>query len=57
MPTSIYDIQVDGGWAYIATRAITRLPEKPGVTVYDIHDPYNPTLLGILPQPGAPHPD
>ena len=47
MPTSIYDIQVDGDWAYIATSDY-ELPEN-GVTVYDIHDPYNPTLLGTYP--------
>jgi hypothetical protein len=47
MPTSIYYIQVDGDWAYIATSDY-ELPEN-GVTVYDIHDPYNPTLLGTYP--------
>ena len=46
MPTSVYDIQVDGDWAYIAL-AISAAGS--GVIVYDIHDPYNPTLLGTYP--------
>jgi hypothetical protein len=46
-PMTVYDIQVDGGWAYIATQGY-RMPDN-GVYVYDIHDPYNPSLLGFYP--------
>jgi hypothetical protein len=46
-PSTVYDIQVDGGWAYIATQDYW-MPGS-GIYVYDIHDPYNPTLLGTYP--------
>jgi len=47
LPEIVYDIQVDGGWAYIATSGY-ELSEN-GITVYDILDPYHPTLLGTYP--------
>ncbi len=55
IPLEIHDIQVDGGWAYIAVDDYWSeywedyATKGPGVLVYDIHDPYNPTLLGIYP--------
>jgi hypothetical protein len=55
IPIQIHDIQVDGGWAYIAADDYWAeywpdyTDKSPGVWVYDIHDPYNPTLLGIYP--------
>jgi hypothetical protein len=54
IPMQINDIQVDGGWAYVAaddngTGYWQGFAGGPGVWVYNIHDPYNPTLLGIYP--------
>jgi hypothetical protein len=55
IPIQIHDIQLDGGWAYIAADDywaeywVDYAEKSPGVWVYDIHDPYNPTLLGIYP--------
>jgi hypothetical protein len=55
IPIQIHDIQVDDGWAYIAADDYWAeywgdyATQGPGVWVYDIHDPYNPTLLGIHP--------
>jgi len=54
IPMQIKDIQVDGGWAYVAAddsgaEYWQTFAGAPGVWVFDINDPYNPTLLGIHP--------
>jgi hypothetical protein len=51
IPIQINDIQVDGGWAYVAADDYWAEygDNQPGVWVVDISDPYHPTLQGIYP--------